>query len=112
MEEQELIDRIVKGELKFHELDKYVERSIAVELRRKALEILTGEKLTNISKFSFDIERAEKANIENLIGVAQIPMGVAGPLRVRGDYAVALTIFRSQRPKELLSHLSTEVVPQ
>ena len=48
MEEQELIDRIVKGELKFHELDKYVERSIAVELRRHALEILTGEKLSLI----------------------------------------------------------------
>ncbi len=87
MEEQELIDKIVKGELKFHELDKYVERSIAVELRRHALEILTGEKLINISKFSLDIERAEKANIENLIGVAQVPMGVAGPLQVRGDYA-------------------------
>jgi len=87
MEEQELIDKIVKGKLKFHELDKYVERSIAVELRRHALEILTGEKLINISKFSLDIERAEKANIENLIGVAQVPMGVAGPLQVRGDYA-------------------------
>ena len=112
MEEQELIDKMVKGELKFHELDKYVERSIAVELRRKALEILTGEKLTNISKFSFDIERAEKANIENLIGAAQIPWVLPVPFRSEETMPVALTISRSQRPKEPLSHLLTEVVPQ
>ena len=59
----------------------------ATELRRRAIERLSGVKLENISTFSIDANRATKANIENMIGVAQLPMGVAGPLHVRGEFA-------------------------
>ncbi len=87
MEDQELIDKLVKHELKFHELEQHVDAKKATELRRRTLEVLTGKKLQDISFFSLDAERAVKANIENLIGVAQVPMGVAGPVQVRGDFA-------------------------
>ena len=76
MDDQELIDKIVRHELKFHELEKYVEAKKAAELRRRALTALTGTELQNISIFSLDAERAVKANIENMIGVTQVPMGV------------------------------------
>ncbi|MBC8521190.1 MAG: hydroxymethylglutaryl-CoA reductase (NADPH) [Methanomicrobia archaeon] len=90
MEDQELIDKIVKREVKFHEVEKHVDARTATELRRRALEVLTGKKLKNTASFSIDVERAMKANIENLIGVAQVPMGVAGPVQVKGDSANGL----------------------
>ncbi len=86
-QEQELIDRIASGELKLHELVRYVEPVRAVEVRRHAIEHITGKRFYHIGNFSLDVERAEKANIENLIGVAQVPMGVAGPVQVKGDFA-------------------------
>ncbi len=92
MEEQELIDKIVKGEVKFHEVEKHVGNDArkATELRRRALDVLTETQLHNLSIFSIDVERAMKANIENFIGVAQVPMGVAGPVQVKGDFANGL----------------------
>lgn len=90
MEDQELIDKLVKHELKFHELEQHVDPKKATELRRRTLEVLTGKRFQDISFFSLDAERAVKANIENLIGVAQVPMGVAGPVQVRGDFADGL----------------------
>ncbi|NQE44780.1 3-hydroxy-3-methylglutaryl-coenzyme A reductase [ANME-1 cluster archaeon GoMg2] len=90
MEDQELIDKLVKHELKFHELEQHVDAKKATELRRRTLEVLTGKKLQDISVFSLDAERAVKANIENLIGAAQVPLGVAGPVQVRGDFADGL----------------------
>ena len=46
------------------------------------------------------------ANVENLIGVVRVPLGLAGPLRVdgrhaRGDYHVPLATDRG-RPRRLL----------
>ncbi|MCL2142646.1 MAG: hydroxymethylglutaryl-CoA reductase (NADPH) [Methanomassiliicoccaceae archaeon] len=61
------------------------ERSDADD-RRKAAEDLTGTKLEEISKYSFDPKAAEK-NIENMIGAVQVPLGFAGPVRINGEHA-------------------------
>ncbi len=90
MEDPGLIDKIVKREVKFHEVEKHVDARKATELRRRALEVLTVKKLKNTGVFSIDAERAMKANIENFIGVAQVPMGVAGPVQVKGGFADGL----------------------
>ncbi len=50
--------------------------------RRSALEKERGVALTHIGTFSVDERIAGSKNCENMIGVAQIPMGAAGPLLV------------------------------
>ena len=51
-------------------------------LRRKYLEEKLSIKLENISNFTFTEEQVLGRNIENLIGATQIPLGVAGPLKI------------------------------
>ncbi len=59
---------------------------IDVDERRAAAEQFTGAKLESISKYCFMPDKASK-NIENMIGAVQVPMGFAGPVLIRGDYA-------------------------
>jgi hydroxymethylglutaryl-CoA reductase (NADPH) len=54
--------------------------------RREFLKEKTGVELEHVSESSFDPEVAQ-GNIENFIGVAQVPLGVAGPLLVNGEHA-------------------------
>ena len=61
----------------------------SVQRRGRWLEQKTGASLKHVSRPSFDIE-VTRGNIENPIGVAQVPMGVAGPVLVRGMYAQGL----------------------
>jgi len=56
------------------------------EVRRQFLKEQTGTNLTHVGKYSFDPSMLP-GNIENFIGVAQVPIGVAGPLQVNGEYA-------------------------
>lgn len=53
--------------------------------RRAALEKELKISLDNISKFTFLEEQALGKNIENLIGTVQIPLGVAGPVLIKGQ---------------------------
>ncbi len=54
--------------------------------RRRFIEQVSGAKLRHILHYSFDPHLA-KGNCENFVGVAQVPLGFAGPLRVRGEHA-------------------------
>ncbi|OGM21269.1 hydroxymethylglutaryl-CoA reductase (NADPH) [Candidatus Woesebacteria bacterium RIFCSPHIGHO2_01_FULL_38_9b] len=58
-----------------------------MEVRRDVLSMLTHTTLSNISNPLFNIESASTKNCENLIGKTETPLGIAGPLRVNGDYA-------------------------
>ncbi len=84
---EELVDALVRGELRLHELPKDLPADEAAEIRRRALERVTQTPLDNIAHHSLDVQRASRRHCENFIGVAQIPMGVVGPLRVRGRVA-------------------------
>ena len=57
-----------------------------VEERQRFIEAQTGASLDHTKRFSFDPHEME-SNIENFWGVAQIPIGVAGPLLVNGEHA-------------------------
>jgi hydroxymethylglutaryl-CoA reductase (NADPH) len=55
--------------------------------RREALEQELTLNLANIGTNSLDEQMVSSKNCENLIGAVQVPVGVAGPLSVNGDYA-------------------------
>jgi len=57
-----------------------------IKERLRFIKQLTGADLHHVSKQSFDPQKA-KGNIENFTGVAQIPLGFAGPLQVNGEHA-------------------------
>jgi hydroxymethylglutaryl-CoA reductase (NADPH) len=60
--------------------------SAAARRRLAFLAEETGASPDHIGRFSFDPAVLE-GNIENFIGVAQVPIGIAGPLLVDGEYA-------------------------
>ncbi len=57
-----------------------------VQKRQSFIEKFIGHPLEHIKHYSFDAH-ALRGNIENFTGVAQIPIGFAGPLRINGEYA-------------------------
>ncbi|MBI5681120.1 MAG: hydroxymethylglutaryl-CoA reductase (NADPH) [Methanobacterium sp.] len=86
--EREIIDKLINGDIKLHEIEKYAENiDEALTIRRKFAEEISNTELKNISNYSINMELASKKNIENPIGVIQIPLGIAGPLKVNGDHA-------------------------
>lgn len=88
VEEKEIIQKLLNGEMKLHEIDKYTSTTDeAVEIRRKFVEAFSNSSLDHISNYSLSMEDALKRNIENPIGTIQIPVGIAGPLEVHGEHA-------------------------
>jgi hydroxymethylglutaryl-CoA reductase (NADPH) len=57
-----------------------------IKKRRDFVEEYSGAKLEHSSNYSFDAHMLE-GNCENFTGVAQIPLGFAGPLKVNGEFA-------------------------
>ncbi len=64
--------------------DDYSEAAIAA--RQRFAEQYSGETFTHIKSYSFD-PHALTGNVEAFTGVAQIPLGIAGPLTVNGEHA-------------------------
>jgi hydroxymethylglutaryl-CoA reductase (NADPH) len=64
--------------------DDYTQQ--AAEERRRFVEEHTGARLEHVASESFD-PAVLSGNVEQFIGVAQVPIGLAGPLRVNGEYA-------------------------
>lgn len=54
--------------------------------RRETARAETGVELTHVGGFSFD-PSVLPGNIENFVGVAQVPLGLAGPLLLKGEQA-------------------------
>ena len=86
MTNQEIIDKLLNGEMKLYQVDKEVDAKTATDIRREFLEQKYDLQLPNISNYTLDMERASARNIENSIGVLQLPMGIAGPLKINGEY--------------------------
>ena len=80
------VEGILAGELKMHDLDASFGPDIATQLRRAAAEKATGTRLRAVASSVIRPDEARKS-IENFIGAAQVPLGLAGPIRVDGEHA-------------------------
>ncbi|MBP5700294.1 MAG: hydroxymethylglutaryl-CoA reductase (NADPH) [Methanobrevibacter sp.] len=88
MDKEEIIEKLLAGEMKLYQIDKFTESAKeALDIRREFIERHSDCKLEKIADYTLDMELAFAKNIENPIGTVQIPIGVAGPLRVNGEYA-------------------------
>ena len=58
----------------------------AAAKRAAFLSEVTGARLDHVGRYSID-PAAVAGNIENFVGVAQVPIGIAGPLLVDGEHA-------------------------
>ncbi len=57
-----------------------------IRQRQQFVEQFTGKKLEHITHYSFD-PHITAGNIENFTGVAQVPLGFAGPITIHGEHA-------------------------
>ncbi|WP_460126258.1 hydroxymethylglutaryl-CoA reductase (NADPH) [Stetteria hydrogenophila] len=84
----EVVRKLERGELSFSRLEEELgNANLAAVARRLFLEKTLRVNLSSIASTILDFEELYGRNIENPIGAVQIPLGVAGPLRVNGDYA-------------------------
>ena len=83
-EPQDLAERVREGDLRIHELEAHADHDTAAEARRLLVERETDAELEAIGDYAFPAERADP-NIENMIGAAQVPMGVVGPVPVNSE---------------------------
>ncbi|ELZ07578.1 hydroxymethylglutaryl-CoA reductase [Natrialba aegyptia] len=81
-----LADRVQDGDLRIHELKDHADPDTAAEARRTLVERETDADLSTVGDYAFPAEQAE-STIENMIGAAQIPMGIVGPVPVSGGAA-------------------------
>ncbi len=58
----------------------------AIRARQKFIESQTGAKLEHTARYSFD-PHITAGNAEHFTGVAQIPLGFAGPITINGEHA-------------------------
>ncbi|QLH76155.1 hydroxymethylglutaryl-CoA reductase (NADPH) [Halosimplex rubrum] len=81
-----LADRVADGDLRLYELEDHADAETAATARRLVVERDTGVDLSATGDYAFAADSAD-SNIENLVGAAQLPVGVAGPVTVRGEAA-------------------------
>ena len=81
-----LAGRVRAGDLRLHELEDHADPETAAAARRRLVEAETGADLSAVGEYGFDAG-ATDGNIENLMGGAEVPMGVAGPAPVDGGAA-------------------------
>ncbi|WP_460131265.1 hydroxymethylglutaryl-CoA reductase [Pseudomonas sp. S1_E04] len=80
---EDWVDVLTQGKLRLHQLPAHLSPRQAATIRQRALEKIANTSLSCIGDFSFD---PHPAKCENLIGAIQVPVGVAGPLLVRGQH--------------------------
>ncbi|MEF8777705.1 MAG: hydroxymethylglutaryl-CoA reductase (NADPH) [Natronomonas sp.] len=83
MDTDALVDAVEDGELRLHELEDHADADTATEARRRLVAAETGADLDTIGAYAFDADVASP-NIENMLGAAQVPMGIVGPIEIDG----------------------------
>ena len=83
-----IVERLMRGEISLSRLERELgNANLAALVRRVFLEKKLGVSLSSVASTILDFEELYGRNIENPIGAVQVPVGVVGPLLVRGEYA-------------------------
>ncbi|PSQ58911.1 MAG: hydroxymethylglutaryl-CoA reductase (NADPH) [Halobacteriales archaeon SW_9_67_25] len=82
----DLARRVREGDIRLYELEEHADPETAAAARRHLVESETDADLDTVGDYAFAAEDVD-ANVENLLGAAQVPMGVAGPVTVGGSAA-------------------------
>lgn len=89
-EHEQIARELAAGERALHQVPRELDADLAAAIRRRAA-VLRGESegrpiaLDHVGSYTLDAARASAHNCENFAGVAQIPLGLVGPLLVRGE---------------------------
>ncbi|MBW6470922.1 MAG: hydroxymethylglutaryl-CoA reductase (NADPH) [Methanosarcinaceae archaeon] len=86
-DEKALLEKVLAGEVSFRKIDQLTDAKTAVTIRRCAVEERAGVQFEHVHNYSIDADVVTKRNIENMIGAIQVPLGVAGPVKVNGEFA-------------------------
>ena len=79
-----MAETVSRARVPRHPDDDYTRE--AAEQRRRFAQERTGAGLEHTGHYSFD-PKVLPGNVENFVGVAQVPIGLAGPLLVDGEHA-------------------------
>ncbi len=60
-------------------------RNLTVSQRRTFIEKKLKIKLTHLGRFTLDSRKIANRNCENMIGATQIPLGIAGPIKIKNE---------------------------
>ncbi len=74
------------GSIPMHRLEEHFSPGEAAAKRRSMIEKLTGSSLKSVGSSGLDYSGIVNKNAENVIGFMQMPLGIAGPISVRGSY--------------------------
>jgi hydroxymethylglutaryl-CoA reductase (NADPH) len=86
LDHDNLVQDIAEGRRRLHDLPDDLPPEVAATVRRRAVSQMTGAKLAIVGQHSLDAARASRRHCENFIGATQIPLGVTGPLKIRGRW--------------------------
>ncbi len=79
-----IAEKVERVKIPYDQDDDYADT--AIRARQEFIAKTTGVEVEHLWKYSFDAS-VTQGNIENFSGVAQIPLGFAGPLAVNGEHA-------------------------
>ncbi|MBI3033692.1 hydroxymethylglutaryl-CoA reductase [Candidatus Woesearchaeota archaeon] len=84
--EKKILEGLKNGKIRAYELENFLSRAQAVRVRAEFIEKEFSEAgIPAIKSGSLEPEKA-RGNIENMIGSVQVPLGIAGPLEIKGSF--------------------------
>ncbi len=82
--------RLKNRDIKLREFEDYLDPISALKERNKTISKVTLINLDSLLNYSFDPAKTSRHNCENPIGGISIPVGIAGPVKIMGEYAKGL----------------------
>jgi len=87
MDNEKILKKLFEQKLKIHQLENFTDPENARSIRIKYIQARSKLTLSEINKTHLQADTLINKNIENFIGSVEIPIGIAGPIKIIGTYA-------------------------